>query len=233
MKVKEILERVTTLYNDKEYVRVPKSHYLRFLDDAINQLILSRPDSHVKTEIVKLVPGTRQDLPAGGYTLIDIYMTKKKLADDVFENYRPVYQVERKDLDYFENWHSGTITGVDYINEFAYDTRSPLTFWVTPFVGTQDVYVEMDYSYGNIKYSEFPNQDLALEEEIPISEVFMGPLISYMLFLLYSTDSTSAVDREVAQRYEAVFYQALGLEYNAVQIVVPKVGDEVSAGQVG
>jgi len=233
MKVQEILERVTTLYNDLEYVRVPRSHYLRFLDDAINQLILSRPDSHVKTEVVKLMPGTRQDLPEGGYTLIDIYMTKKKIDDGNFINYRPVYQVERKDLDYFSNWHGGfdNEKDVDYINEFAYDTRSPLTYWVTPFVGNQDVYVEMDYSYGCEKYSEMP-EDEALNSDIPISEVFMGPIISYMLFLLYSTDSTSAVDREVAQRYEASFYQALGLEYNAVQIVTPRV-DESETPQVG
>ena len=75
-------------------------------------------------------------------------------------------------------------------------------------------------------------EDEALNSDIPISEVFMGPIISYMLFLLYSTDSTSAVDREVAQRYEASFYQALGLEYNAVQIVTPRV-DESETPQVG
>lgn len=237
MRVRDVIERVTTLYNDKDYVRVTQREYFKFLDDAVRQLILSRPDAHVAHEVVRLSQGTQQTIPSEGYTLIDIYMNKKAVVDEqgvtTYQNYRPVWQVERKDLDYFDNWQDPDFAGVDYINEFAYDVRSPRVFWVVPFVGTTPVYVEMDYSYGVPQYGTMDS--IAVEDimdmEIPdIVDTFLNPIVSYMLSLLYSTDSTSMVDREVAQRYEASFYNALGLEFNAVEIVKPKIEDaEVAA----
>lgn len=228
MKVKDIISRVVTLYNDEDYVRVTPEGYLKFLDDAINQVILSRPDAHVKTSIVKLTTGTRQRLPEDGYSLIDIY--SNKIPDPVagFLPGTPVFQVDRKDLDYFSNWH-GTNTNPTEITEFAYDLRSPRTYWVSPAVGTNEIYVEMDYSYG---VQAFSGTDFAtaMEQDIPMAEVFRSPLVSYMLYLLYSTDSTSSNDLQVAQRYEASFYQSLGLEYKATFYVVPKIEGTSVAG---
>lgn len=227
MKVIDILERVTTLYNDKEYVRVPESHYLKFLDDALNQLVLSRPDAHVKTEVVKLKQGTRQEIPADGYTLIEIYMNKKK-EEEEYSNYYPIAHVQREDLDYFSNWQSyKKKSSKDYIDEFAYDQRSPRVFWVNPFVGEQDVYVEMDYSYGFTKYGELPQDEdgtwTTVEQmDIDVSDVFMGPIVSYMLYLLYSTDSTSQRDMSIATANQQAFYQALGVEYQATQQAIPR-----------
>ena len=57
MKVSDIINRVTLLYNDMDYARLSKHQYLEFLDDAINKLIMMRPDVWVKTDIVKLNPG--------------------------------------------------------------------------------------------------------------------------------------------------------------------------------
>lgn len=248
MRVRDIIERAAALYNDLEYVRVPIGTYLDLLDDAILQLILSRPDSHVKHDVVQLKTGTKQLLPEDGFTIIDIYMNKKANVTtdpdtglDVveFTNYRPVWQVQRKDLDYYDNWQGDNINkNLDYINEFAYDERSPRVFWVTPFVGDEaKVFVEMDYSYGNEKYGLIYEQKLEdlediLNKKIDISDTFTGPLVSYVLYLLYSTDSTSVVDREVASKYEQSFYQALGLEYNAVNIVKPKVEDHEVASAI-
>ncbi len=242
MRVRDVIERSAALYNDLEYVRLPIGTYLDLLDDAIVQLILSRPDSHVAHRVVKLIPGTQQTIPEDCFTLIDIYMNKKRVVDpetgvEQFLNYRPIWQVQRRDLDYYDNWQ-GTIRNLDYINEFAYDERSPLTYWVTPFVGdNSDVYIEMDCSFGVEKYGlayevDPTILDEIMNREIPISDTFFNPIVSYVLYLLYSTDSTSAMDREIAARYEASFYQALGLEYNAVNIVKPKLEDHEVASAI-
>lgn len=221
MKVADYLDRVTTLYNDKEYVRIPKTSYLKFLDDAIAQLVLSRPDSHVKTSVVQLIKGTRQEIPSEGFALIDVYMNKIKNGS-TYDNGAPVYQVERKDLDYFSNWHSGNKNPTKIL-EFSFDPRSPRTFWVSPAVGNNVIYVEMDYSYGVPPMTSD-------NTEVPISDVFSNAIVSYMLFLAYSTDSTSANDRVIAQKYESSFYQSLGIEYKAALIVVPKVDDSKITG---
>lgn len=226
MKVKDILDRAAALYNDVEYIRVSESHYLKFLDDALNQLVLSRPDSHVKNETVKLVRGTKQELPEDGYTLIDIYMNKKLTDDGTFENYRPVTHVKREDMDHFSDWQSPNIRAYDKINEFAYDPRSPRIYWVSPTVGDTDIYVEMDYSYGFTKYGEM-QVEVAREQEIDLSDVFLGPILAYMLYLLYSTDSTSVNDRQIAAQYLQTFFQSVGMEYNANQTVIPKADGNI------
>lgn len=235
MKVKDVLDRVTTLYNDTEYIRIPESHYLKFLDDALSMIVMMRPDSHVKTEIVKLVPGTRQTLPKDGISLIEIYMNKKAIMDGSGENIigysssYPVAHVEREDLDYFSNWQSGVgVASKDHIDEFAYELKSPRTFWVNPYVSDIDpVYVEMDYSYAFEKYGDATqNIDGSYEEtenkEIDISDTFMAPICYYMLYLLYSTDSTSQLDKNFAASYLQQFQQALNIEYQSNQNVMPR-----------
>lgn len=222
MKVKDILSRVTTRYNDKDYTRVDQSMYLMFLDDAISQLIMARPDAHVKTSIEQLVAGTRQTLPADGLNLIAIYRNMTRVGADFVEG-SPILQVEREQLDVFSNWHDGAAT--DQVDEYAYDERSPKTYWVSkPIDSHAVVYVEMDYSYPLDKFSYLTDDfDTILEMDVPLEDVFINPLVAYMLHLLYSTDSGSELDVTLSQRYEQVFYQSLGLEYKAKQLVKPKV----------
>lgn len=216
MTVKDVLDRVTTLYNDSEYVRVGKEGYLRFLDDAINQICLVRPDAHVKTEIIDLVAGNRQSMPSDAYTLIDIYRN---------ENGAPITQTERNNLDYFTDWYAGAPTSE--IKEFIYDVRSPKSFWVSPASdGTSRI--EMTYTYRPTKYagSSLPFED-TLKLDIELEDVFTGAVVNYMLFLLYSTDSSSTMDAQFAGSYLNKFLQDLGTEFTSTTSMVPKPQETV------
>lgn len=223
MTVRDILESVTLRYNDTDYIRLSQSQYLKFLDDAILKLILVRPDANVKTEIVGLAAGTRQEIPADGYSLIDIYMNKDGVAPN-WTNGAPILQVERKDLDYFSNWHTTGSTVTD-IDEFAYDSRSPRTFWVSPPPASSGtVFVEMDYSHGVSSYAALTDEfDEILDMEIPIEDIFRSALISQMLYLCFSVDSSAQGDMAIAAQYEQTFYQGLGIEYQASLVVQPKI----------
>jgi len=223
MTVRDVLESVTLRYNDTGYVRLSQAQYLKFLDDAILKLILVRPDANVKTAIVGLAAGTRQEIPADGYSLIDIYMNKDGVTPN-WTNGSPILQVERKDLDYFSNWHTTGSTVTD-IDEFAYDSRSPRTFWVSPPPATAaTVFVEMDYSFGVDPYAQLadPVSEI-LVMDIPIEDIFRSALIAYMLYLCFSTDSSSLNDMAIAVQYEQSFYQGLGIEYQASLLVQPKI----------
>jgi len=223
MLVRDIIESVTLRYNDTSYIRLTQSQYLKFLDDAILKLILVRPDANVKTAIVGLAAGTRQEIPADGYSLIDIYMNKDGVSPN-WTNGAPILQVERKDLDYFSNWHvtGSTVTDID---EFAYDARSPRTFWVSPPPAMADtVYVEMDYSFGVPPFSRMAETfDDILDMEVPIEDIFRSALVLYMLYLCFSTDSSAMNDMTIAAQYEQSFYQSLGIEYQASLLVQPKI----------
>lgn len=244
MKVKDILDRVTTLYNDQEYIRIPESYYFKFLDDTLSLITMMRPDSHVKTEVVKLSPGTRQTLPADGISLIEIYMNKTPIINTDgeitgYENSYPVAHVEREDLDYFSNWQAGKgVASKDHIDEFAYELRSPRTFWVNPYVGTEaPVYVEMDYSYAHPKISEIPmdtdgTYTTVEDTEIDLPDTYITPICYYMLYLLYSTDSTSQLDKQVAASYLQQFQQILNVEYQSNQNVMPRTDSAQVEAQI-
>ena len=214
MKVKDIINRVILLYHDEDYVRMTEQQYLRFLDDALLQLILARPDANEKRDVVKLSPGARQTLPDEAYTLIDVYLNKVYLKDiNTFLDGKPIYQVARKDLDYFNNWYS--VSGnTEEINEFAYDIRTPKSYWVNPPVtNSPDVYVELGYSFGVPAFADTEDTyAVTLEKTVPVSEEFRNALVNYMLYLCYSVDSTSQYDRAVADKYLQLFVQMLQLD---------------------
>lgn len=232
MTVKDIIDRVLLLYHDEAYLRVQKQQYLQLLDDAILQTILVRPDAHEKRETLQLKPGPRQELPAGAYALIDVYNNKMPISgfDEALDG-KPIYQVARKDLDYYNNWYVNESTRTE-VDEFAFDIRSPKKFWVNPPVPMgRDVYVEVGYSYEHLKYSTLETDyDSVLLLELDISEEFRTAIINYMLYLLYSTDSTSELDRQIAQDYLNAFYQTLGVISKATLDGAPHVKEETNHG---
>ena len=226
MTVQDIMDRVSTLYNDISFDRVSEQMYLKFLDDALNQLVMSRPDAHVYTDVVQLVAGTRQKLPDEALSLIDIY---RNMGADGLTQGSPVWQVNRKDLDYFSNWHTAPAVEPTEITEFAYDPRSNKTFWVSPAPGeTVVINIEMEYSRAFPQYSAL-GWDAAVSEGIPCDETFRGPICSYMLYLLYSTDGASRQDKDVAEKYRTDFYNALGIEMKAGTVNNPMTGDANAA----
>jgi hypothetical protein len=192
------------------------------LDDAINQLILSRPDANVVTTDLTLVAGTRQSLPDNSFSLIDIYMNKGSDGS----NGLPIYQVERQHLDYFSSWQTAVPQSI--ITEFAYDLRTPKTFWVSPPSDGTSI-IEMDYSAMLNEFAKMSDDfDTILDMTIDLKDVFKGPIVNYMLYLLYSTDSSSGEDRAIAQRYEQAFYQSLSIEYKASIVHTPTNVETIS-----
>ena len=234
MKVRDILDRVTILYHDLDYRRCTHKQYLQFLDDAILSVINYRPDSHEKRVVLKLVPGARQRVPSDGYTLIDVYANKRYVPElDTYFDGKPVYQVSRKDLDYYRNWYVNPEV-IHYIDEFAYDIRSPRDFWVNPPVHQlADVSVEIGYSYRHDSLSDMLSdssfEDI-LERDIEISDAFRNALVSYTLYKLFSVDVTADRDMQIAQQYLQTFYQALNLNFQSDLAATTRIVEPVAEG---
>lgn len=224
MTVQDVMDRVSILYNDADFERVSTDMYLKFLDDALLQLVLARPDSHIKTAVVQLDSGTRQTLPAEAFSLIDIYRNKGTAG---YTDGSPIWQVNRKDLDYFADWHATPTVAPTEVTEFSYDVKSPKTYWVSPApVAGTNIFVEMDYSYAFTTYAGMA-WNTALTQVIDCDDVFLGPIVSYMLYLLYNTDAASQYDKSTAEQYKQTFYNQLGLEYKASVITTPVPGDTI------
>lgn len=234
MKVRDILDRVTTLYHDINYKRCTHRQYLQFVDDAILAVINHRPDSHEKRSVIKLESGARQHVPSDGYTLIDVYANKQYIPElDTYFDGKPVYQVARKDLDYYRNWYVNP-EKLPYIDEFAYDIRSPKDFWVNPPVHpAADVHVEIGYSYQHPSFAEaleaVPFSDV-LEMDVEMSDSFRNAIVSYTLYKVFSIDVTAERDMQIAQQYLQTFYQALNLSFQSDLAATTRIVEPAAEG---
>ena len=233
MRVKDIISRVTLLYHDKDYIRLTKRQYLQMLDDALLQLVLTRPDSHENREIMKLAVGAKQQLPPNAIHLLDIYLNKEYIEElDTYVDGKPVYQVSRKDLDYFNSAWYKNVNSNTHIDEFAYDLRTPKTFLVNPPVGNHSpVYVELGYSCPCASFSLMPEEDdVIFEKELPISEEYRNALVNYILYLCFSVNVTSENDQSIAARYLQVFMQLLNAENTSSIVSAGHIKEDTTSG---
>ena len=225
MIVNDIMDRVSTLYNDADYARITQTMYLKFLDDSLMQLVMARPDAHLKTVVIQMDPGTQQRLPEDCVSLVDLFRNR---GQDGVTNGRPIWQVNRKDMDYFSDWHVDPVVEPTEITEFSYEKKNAKIYWVSPAPGaTTLIFVENMYSFAFPPYSTLDWDD-AITQAIPCDDTFTGAICSYMLYLLFSTDTASKMDKTISESYKADFYNQLGLEYKASTVNMPQPGDQVN-----
>lgn len=225
MTIQDIMDRVSLLYNDTTYDRVSKDMYLKFLDDALMQLVMVRPDANSKVVVMQLDPGTKQTFPADMLTLIDVYRNR---GQDGITDGPPIWEVNRKDLDYFMNWHTPSVVEPTSITEYAYDPKTSKLFWVSPSPGAYTpIFIELSYSYAFPTFAVL-EWERALTQAIPCDESFSGAVSAYILYRLYSTDTASKTDKVMADAYKAEFYNQAGVEAKASSSMTPVVGDTVN-----
>ncbi len=210
MQVKDILERVTLLYNDIDYGRMTQQQYIQLIDDAVLQVAILRPDAHSETRVLELQEGFSQSIPADAHVLMDIpYCVTEGI-------YTPVRQVLRYDLDSFSSWTS--IEPSTLVEEYAYDPKTPRKFFVYP-PAQEGAKVQADLGIVPQRVASLADP---VNATINLPEVFFNPLVSYVLYLLYSSDSTSATDRAVAATYESTFFKQLAAQGQAADIAAPR-----------
>lgn len=233
MRVGDIIDRVTLMYHDKEYRRITKRQYLQLLDDALLQLVLYRPDAHENREIVQLIPGAKQRLPDKALNLLDIYLNKVYIPElDSYTDGKSVYQVSRKDLDYFNvQWYRNE-TPYNYIDEFAYDLRTPRMYLVNPPVHrSSQVHVELGYSCPVESFAQrAEDENVIFDMPVPVSESFRNAIVMYMLYLCYSLNVTSENDQNIAARYLQTFMQMLNIENSAAIVSAGHIKEDTTSG---
>jgi len=168
-----------------------------------------------------LAAGTKQAVPSDCLTLIDIFRNKGPAGTT---DGSPVWQVNKKDMDYFSNWHAAADVVPTEITEFAFDPKYSTMFWVSPAPATTpNIYVEMAYSYPFTAYGSYV-WETALAVVLPCADTYKNPICDYMLYLLYSTDGSSKADRELANAYKDSFYNTMGIELKVDATFAPASG---------
>lgn len=189
MKGADIISRLRAVLNDSEEVGWTDAELILWINDGCRFIALLRPDAAVVNAQVALVAGSKQSIAAltpPGLRLLDVV---RAVASG-----RAIRLVDREKLDAVApNWH-GAAQGVP--TSYVFDNRDPKTFYVYPpaVVATM---VELIYSRVPVEVTadNLATQDLSLDD------VFMDPLLNYVLHRAYGKDADHAKNAELSAGY--------------------------------
>ena len=206
----DIMERSSAIYNDTGYDRVSDStadnpNWFQFLDDALKQVILLRPDSYCTTTTMQLTSGTKQSLPTAGIRLMDII---RNMGVDGSTVGTPIFYVDRNVLDMsLSTWHSATEENA--VDNYWFDTDNPTVFYVTP-PNTGNGYIELVYSINHAALT-------ATTDSIGLKDIFLNPILSWSLYRAFLIDTDSEANWNRANHFYGDTYKSLGIEEKVMQ----------------
>ena len=132
----------------------------------------------------------------------------------------PVTAVARSTIEALNrSWHRAT--GKTEVRHFVFDEKEPTAFYVYPPAhDTTPVNVE-------ILYSALPADLTDGTDEIPLSAVYEGPIVQWVLHLAFARDIASRASQTHSARFEAAFYRSLGVKLKGDILVTPNDKPEV------
>ncbi|MFP4036998.1 MAG: DUF6682 family protein [Desulfobacteraceae bacterium] len=222
-----IIDRAAIVLQDTTGVRWPQTdELLLWLNDGQREVVLRKPEAYAQNEVVELVNGTKQSVPAAGIQLLDVI---RNMGTDGATPGRAITRIDRQILDEQRpDWH--TETADTQTKHYMFDTRDPKHFYVYPPQDDPPGQVEL-------VYASAPTDLDSLGSTITLDDVYAGVLLDYILYRAYSKDadlSPSAPQRAVAH-YNS-FLASLGAKGQIDQAINPNAYDyqeAVQAQQVG
>jgi len=194
-------------------VRVLETDWLSFLNRAAKQIVLIRPDVNSAVESIQLVAGTKQAIPAGSHRLLDVI---RNMGTDGTIPGKAITLVSKQDLDLINSeWHNEDDS--DEIYHFVFDSTTPKVFYVMPPVdSTITLFVE-------IAHSKIPTEMTSSADNLPLSDLYLNPMMDWALYLAYNLDTDSPGNTAMAIHYYKSFYQSLGIALEVETAVAPGV----------
>ena len=201
-KVIDVLDRASIILQDADHVRFPNAELLKFFNDAQREVVLHRPDSNMQNASFTPADGSKQTIPSGGITLVDVVRNIGGYA---------ITQVERKILDEtLPNWHNTTQDTTRKIEHFVFDAADPKTFYVYPKAIAASDSIEIIYSS--------PPTDIAISnfstdtQTITLDDVYANSLLDYILYRAYQKDAEFAGNAQKSAMHYQGFANSLGIK---------------------
>jgi len=221
MLAKDLVRRAVWLLADEGFHRWSEEMLLAFLSDAQRQVALHRPDATAVRAVVDLLPGTVQEIPAGGLRLMDVL---RAMGPDGTPG-RAVRLVDRSALDACEPaWHATDSQGLheelpileQLPDQYVHDERTPRLFYVFPPVA--DVGGRLE-----IVYSASPAELTSLDSPLCVDPVYAGPLLDYTLHRAFALDTDSETSRARSEGHLKAFGEALAAKLPADLLATPNL----------
>jgi len=189
MKGIHVIDRLRVILNDADEVGWTDDELILWINDGCRFIALLRPDAAVVNASMSLAAGSKQSIAAltpPGLRLLDVI---RAVASG-----RAIRLVDRERLDtVMPSWHAAT-AGVP--TNYTFDNRDPKTFYVYP-PAAASTQVEIVYSRVPVEVTagNVSSQDLSLDD------VFMDPLLNYVLHRAYGKDADHAKNAALSAGY--------------------------------
>lgn len=193
-----VIKRVSDLLLDDDLTRWTKAERIRWANDAMGAILNRRPAAFAKREIVSLIAGTYQTIPASGTILLDVV---QNIADDGVSPGRAIRRSDRQLLDDSDpDWHAATPKA--QVRQYTFDDRVPKVFYVVPpaIVG-----IKVEIHYGSLPA-------VVAEDSLgsfDIGAEYMEAVVNYICYRAKSKDSEEGASSD-AQAFYAAFQSCLG-----------------------
>lgn len=207
-----IIDKAQIILQDTTAVRWSESELLGWLNDGQREIVALRPDAYSKIANVTCVAGTKQSIPTSdGLRLLDVI---RNMGAGGSTPGLAIRKVPRQIMDgQTPDWHSSGSSAT--IKHYVFDERAPKTFYVYPpaTVGTQL----------EILYAAAPADVSAIGNTITLDDIYMTPLMDYILYRAYSKDTEYAGNANRAAAARQSFENTLGLKAQADAANVGKI----------
>jgi hypothetical protein len=221
MKGIDIVNRARLILNDADGIRWTNAEYATWINDGCRFIALLRPDSCVVNGPMNLVAGTKQSIAAlnpSGLRLLDVVRA--------VNTGRAIRLTDRETLDtQIPNWHAATAA---VPTNYVFDNRDPKTFYVYP-PAIANTPVEIIYSRNPVEVTEASMSTV----DLSVDDIFMDPLLNYVLHRAYSKDADFAQNAELAAGYRNLVQTLLGGKTRTDNAYQPEMNAPTGRPQAG
>lgn len=178
----DIIRRAERILFDDTNVRWTEAELLDYINDAMRQVVMFRPDSNAKNEAVQLVTGTKQTIPASGIRLLRVV---RNMGGGSTPG-KAIREISRLTLDAeIDGWHEAANHG-SIVRHYVFDDVDPRTFYVYPGLATGIT------AYVEIIYSANPTTVDDAADPLDLKDQYINPVLDWVLYRAYTKDTDYA-----------------------------------------
>jgi len=197
--VQDIITRAVDTLQDAGSVRWPAAELIRYVNDGVRALVITRPDTSVKKVSLTPVAGARQSMPDDAVSLVDI-------IGNTSGRQRSVSRVDMTALSMVDpEWQNATASATP--SHFMFDERDPYFYYLyRPSTGTGSI---------DMLYSFFPADVTVAGDGIGIHRQWSAAVLNYVLSRAYDKDSEFGGNATLSAMYLARFNADMDVQARA------------------
>lgn len=200
----DLIDRAAILLQDITNDRWTRAEMLGWLNEGQRQIVMLQPTASARVAICRLVVGSKQTIPSGGWMLLDV---TRNMGPDGDTPGRAIRIVSRKLLDAQNlEWHFATADPVVQNYVFTQKDGGSVFYVYPPSNGFNCV---------ELSYSRTP-MDVETEDKfIDIHAMYQNALVDYMVYRAASKDAEHAPMQAFAQMYLESFRATMADKSNS------------------